>query len=153
MPPIDSREIDSAQMLFGSLIKLQLDRKICQSCATRFSFVHKFVKDKSLNEEESFSGDLQPTGRTLGFIGKEFNKFFENIDEPYSQKLYLPIYNSLVSFYVNSYNPIIKFEENKEKDESEEENRMEITCQMCQTASALWRCKEDCGCNGELAWI
>ena len=44
MPPVDSREIDSAQVLYGSLIKNNLDRKICQSSATRLSFVHKFVK-------------------------------------------------------------------------------------------------------------
>ena len=78
MPPIDNKEIDSAQILYGALIKNDLDRKICQTSATRLSFVHKFAKNKSKIEEDSFSGDLQPTGRTLGFIGKEFSSYLKN---------------------------------------------------------------------------
>lgn len=126
MPPVDSKEIDSAQMLYGSFIKNGLERKICQSSATRFSFVHRFVKEKARVEEDSFSGDLQPTGRTLGFIGKEFHKYYENYNEDSNLQLYKPICHSLVSFYANSYNPTIKEEEGKkaitEKERSEKEN-------------------------------
>jgi MoxR-like ATPase len=128
MPPVDSKEIDSAQMLYGSFIKNGLERKICQTSATRFSFVHKFVKDKSKVEEDSFSGDLQPTGRTLGFIGKEFHKYFESYNGDSSLQLYKPICHSLVSFYANSYNPAIKEEEGTksltEKERSEKENTL-----------------------------
>ena len=125
MPPVDSKEIDSAQMLYGSFIKNGLERKICQTSATRFSFVHRFVKDKARVEEDSFSGDLQPTGRTLGFIGKEFHKYYENINSDSGLQLYKPICHSLVSFYANSYNPAIKEEEGKnaitEKERCEKE--------------------------------
>ena len=114
MPPVDSKEIDSVQMLYGSFIKNGLERKICQASATRFSFVHKFVKEKTKIEEDSFSGDFQPTGRTLGFTGKEFHKYYENINSDFNLQLYKPICHSLVSFYANSYNPTIKEEEGKE---------------------------------------
>jgi hypothetical protein len=113
MPPVDSKEIDSAQMLYGSFIKNGLESRICQSNATRFSFVHKFVKNKAKTEEDSFSGDLQPNGRTLGFIGKEFKKYFENIQNDPNLQLYRPKCHSLVSFYANSYNPTNKEEEGK----------------------------------------
>ena len=63
MPPVDSKEIDSAQILYGSLIHNDLDKKISQSTEIRLSFVHRYVKEKSKKEEESFSGDLK--GRTL----------------------------------------------------------------------------------------
>ena len=93
---------------------------------TRFSFVHSFVKDKARVEEDSFSGDLQPTGRTLGFIGKEFHKYYDNYNSDSILQLYKPICHSLVSFYANSYNPAIKEEEGKkaitEKERSEKED-------------------------------
>jgi hypothetical protein len=41
MPPIDSKEIDSAQMLYGSFIKNGLEKRISQLSATRFSFFYK----------------------------------------------------------------------------------------------------------------
>jgi len=126
MPPVDSKEIDSAQMLYGSFIKNGLERKICQSSATRFSFVHKFVKDKAKIEEDSFSGDFQPTGRTLGFIGKEFHKYYENINTDFNLQLYKPICHSLVSFYANSYNPTIKEEEGKKGMTENEKTAKEI---------------------------
>ena len=63
MPPEDSKEIDNAQILYGSLIHNDLDKKISQSTEIRLSFVHRYVKEKSKKEEESFSGDLK--GRTL----------------------------------------------------------------------------------------
>ena len=127
MPPVDSKEIDSAQILYGSLIKNNLERKICQSNATRLSFVHKFVKDKSKIEEESFSGDLQPTGRTLGFIGKEFRKYLEiNKFENPNLEIYRPICHSLISFYANSYNPMIKDEEGKTIITEDERNKKEL---------------------------
>jgi hypothetical protein len=100
MPPVDSKEIDSAQLLYGSLIRNKLDNKISQSTATRLSFVHKYVKEKSKKEEEFFSGDLQPTGITIGFIGKEFKKFLkENSNENPNYQLFKPICLSLISFY------------------------------------------------------
>ena len=127
MPPVDSKEIDSAQILYGSLIQNNLERKICQSNATRLSFVHKFVKDKSKIEEDSFSGDLQPTGRTLGFIGKEFKKYLEiNKFENPNLEIYRPICHSLISFYANSYNPMIKDEEGKIIISEEEKNKKEL---------------------------
>ena len=124
MPPIDAREIDSAQILYGSLVKNNLGRKICQSSATRLSFIHKFVKEKAKIEEDSFSGDLQPTGRTLGFIGKEFKKYFENKNQ--NLQIYIPICHSIISFYANSYNPIIKNNEGKIIALEDEKNKKEI---------------------------
>ena len=127
MPPVDSKEIDSAQVLYGSLIKNNLDRKICQSSATRLSFVHKFVKDKSRIEEDSFSGDLQPTGRTLGFIGKEFKKYLNsNTFENPNLEIYRPVCHSIISFYANSYNPVIKDEEGKTIILEEDRNKKEL---------------------------
>ena len=108
MSSIDNKEIDIAQILYGHFIKNGLERAISQSIATRFSFVHKFVKDKAKLEEDYFSGDLQPNGRTLGFIGKEFHKYYMNINNNFNLQLYKPICHSLISFYANSYNPIIK---------------------------------------------
>lgn len=55
MPPVDSKEIDIAGILYGSLLKNDLDRQIYQLCAKRHSFVHKFDKNKSKIEENSFS--------------------------------------------------------------------------------------------------
>ena len=87
MPPVDNKEIDTAQIWL--------------------SFVHRYVKEKSKKQEESFSGDLQ--GRTLGFIGKEFKKFIiENSNENFNLQLFKPLYHSLISFFSNSYNPFIK---------------------------------------------
>ena len=51
MTPSDSKEIDSAQIIYGSLVKNKLNSKICQTAATRFSYVHKFAKEKAKNEE------------------------------------------------------------------------------------------------------
>ena len=127
MPPVDSKEIDSAQILYGSFIKNNLDRKICQSSATRLSFVHKYVKDKSKIEEDSFSGDLQPTGRTLGFIGKEFMKYLSsNHFENPNLEIYRPVCHSIISFYANSYNPSIKEEDGKGKISEEERTKKEL---------------------------
>ena len=113
MPPIDSKQIDSAQMLYGSFIKSGLEKRISQSSVTRFSFVHKQVKTKAKNEEDSFSVDLKSNGRTLGFIGKEFKKYFDIIHTDSTLQLYRPICHSLISFYANSYSPTIKVEEGK----------------------------------------
>ncbi len=70
MPPVDSKEIDSAQILYGSLILNDLDKKIL----LEFDFLLfiDIVKKNPKKREESFSGDLQPTERTLWFIGKDF---------------------------------------------------------------------------------
>ena len=127
MPPVDSKEIDSAQLLYGSLIRNKLDNKISQSTATRLSFVHKYVKEKFKKEEEFFSGDLQPTGRTLGFIGKEFNTFYskENYDEDPNHQIFRPVCHSLISFYSNSYNPFIKEDEGKNIISEQEKNKKE----------------------------
>ena len=114
MTPIDSKEIDSAKILYGSLIKNNLDKEISYSIATRLSFVHKYVKDKFKNEEDFFSGELQPTGRTLGFIGKEFSKYLNDKNyEKEELKIYRPICHSIIFFYVNSYTPTLKDEEGK----------------------------------------
>ena len=113
MTPIDSKEIDSAKILYGSLIKNNLDEKISYSIATRLSFVHKYVKDKFKNEEDFFSGELQPTGRTLGFIGKEFSKYLNEKKNYEKLKIYRPICNSIIFFYANSYTPTLKDEEGK----------------------------------------
>ena len=124
MPPVDSKEIDSAQILYGSLVRNDLDKKISQTTATRLSFVHRYVKEKSIKEEESFSGDLHPTGRTLGFIGKEFKKFIiENSNENLNLQLFKPLCHSLISFYSNSYNPFIKDDEGKIIISEEERNK------------------------------
>ena len=85
------------------------------------------MKNKSKIEEDSFSGDLQPTGRTLGFIGKEFRKYLEvNKFENPNLELYKPLCHSLISFYANSYNPMIKDEEGKIKISEEEKNQKEF---------------------------
>ena len=126
MPPVDSKEIDSAQILYGSLVRDDLDKKISQTTAIRLSFVHRYVKEKSKKEEESFSGDLHPTGRTLGFIGKEFKKFImENSNENLNLQLFKPLCHSLISFYSNSYNPFIKDDEGKIIISEEERNKKE----------------------------
>ena len=127
MPPVDSKEIDSTQILYGSLIGNDLDKKISQSTATRLSFVHRYVKEKSKKEEEFFSGDLQPTGITIGFIGKEFNTFYskENSDENLNNEIFKPVCHSLISFYSNSYNPFIKEDEGKNIISEQEKNRKE----------------------------
>ena len=72
MPPVDSKEIDSAQILYGSLIRNDLDKKIL----LQFDFLLfiDILKKNPKKREESFSGDLHPTRRTLGFIGKKFKK-------------------------------------------------------------------------------
>ena len=63
MPPVDSKEIDSAQILYGSLVRNDLDKKISQTTATRLSFVHRYVKEKS-KKQESFSGDFNQLENT-----------------------------------------------------------------------------------------
>jgi len=113
MSPIDSKEIDSAQILYGSLIRTGLEKKICQSISTRFSLVHKFVKDK-LSEESSFSKDLMTTGRIFSFIGKIFHKFYENNFSNSQLQLFKPICQSLI-LYADYYNPIILEKEKIEK--------------------------------------
>ena len=97
MPPIDSKKIDSAQMLYGSFIKNGLEKRISQLSATKFSFFNKQVKTKSKIEEDSFSGDLKSNGRTSGFIGKEFKKYFDIIHTDSTLQLYRPICHSLIN--------------------------------------------------------
>ena len=88
-------------------------------------FVHKFVKDKARVEEDSFSGNLQPTGRILGFIRKEFHKNYENI-----MLILILHFQTNISFACfilwDSYNPNIKKEEGKkaitQKERGEKEN-------------------------------
>ena len=112
MTPTDSKDIDTAQIIYGTLIKNELKEKLCQTTATRLAYVHKYAKEKAKREEESFSGDLSPSGRTLGFIGKEFRKFFlikPKVDKEF--EIYKPIYNSLIYLYLNSYEPVIKEKE------------------------------------------
>ena len=103
------------QINLDKKIKNELDKKICQTICTRVAFVHKFVKEKYKLQEELFSGDLQPTGRTFGFIGKEFKKYFmdNNSFENPNVYFYKPICNSIISFYANSFNPDLK--EGKDK--------------------------------------
>ena len=54
MSPVESKEIDSAQILYGSLIRNDLDKKISQSTEIRLSFILRYVKEKSKKEEDSF---------------------------------------------------------------------------------------------------
>ena len=103
MPPIDSKKIDSAQMLYGSFIKNGLEKRISQLSATKFSFFNKQVKTKSKIEEDSFSGDLKSNGRTSGFIGKEFKKYFDIIHTKL-KKLFV---NELIDEFRNDVRKLI----------------------------------------------
>lgn len=79
MPFVDTKEVDSSHIVYGYLRKKDLNREISQSIATRFSYLHREAKEKAKAEENSFSGDIKPTGRTLCFIGKEFNTFLNQL--------------------------------------------------------------------------
>ena len=58
-----------------------------------------------------------PNGRTLCYIGKEFNNFFQQYsEEGRNLRYHEPIYNSLKYFYMNSYLP------NNENSELERNN-------------------------------
>ena len=54
MPPVESKEIYSAQILYGSLILNDLDTKISQSTEIRLSFVHRYIKEKSKKKRRIF---------------------------------------------------------------------------------------------------
>ena len=89
---VDCKEEDIAQILYGLFIinnildgEKKYDRKISQSIVTRLSVLHKFIEEKS---ENLFSGDLKPNGRTLGFIGKEFKKFFDETSDLSHNNIY-----------------------------------------------------------------
>ena len=58
MPPEDSKEFDSAQILYGSLIHNDLDKKISQSTEIRLSFVHRYIKEKSKKKEKNLFQEI-----------------------------------------------------------------------------------------------
>ena len=57
MPPVDSKEIDSAQILYGSLICNDLDKKISQSMQLDFLLYTDMLK-KNLKKKKNLFQEI-----------------------------------------------------------------------------------------------
>lgn len=102
LPPIDSIPEYSAQILLGSLVNMRYPPDISIEIGARMALMHQYARNESLNDQESFAGDMKFTGRTLKFITKAFNYHSIKTNESI-QHLHEPIIMSMKSFYFNSY--------------------------------------------------
>ena len=125
LPPNDDTLENTAQILYGFMIKYGYDKNTAYNLSSRLAYVHEFAKNKSINEGDSFSEEITFNSRALVSIGKEI-KFFSKKHNFINNKgdvldinklpLYEIVCNSINFFYLNSYYPNAKTEdERKEK--------------------------------------
>ena len=115
LSPIDYDNSSRNKVISGSLLNANYKDLIAYQIAFRVSNVHKFIKDISEKNKETFSGDLKFTGRNLLFICKQFYKYQKSRE--FLKDLHIPIIKALNNFYVNSLNTnkeeeILEFKKN-----------------------------------------
>lgn len=133
LPPNDDTLENTAQILYGFMTKYGFDKVTSYNLSSRLAYVHELAKNKSINEGDSFSEEIIFNSRVLVSIGKEIKFFskkynFINNKGSFSDINKLPLYeiicNSINFFYLNSYYPNAKSEDNRKAKINEFKNEL-----------------------------
>ena len=133
LPPNDDTLENTAQILYGFMIKYGFDKITAYNISSRLAYVHEVAKNKSINEGDSFSEEITFNARVLVSIGKEI-KYFAKKNNFINNKgsaldinklpLYEIICNSINFLYLNSYYPNAKTEEERKEKINEFKNEL-----------------------------
>ncbi|KAK8878640.1 hypothetical protein M9Y10_005420 [Tritrichomonas musculus] len=130
LPEVDSQSERTAQILYGSMINQSYNSSLAEQVASRLAAMHNVAKEESKNRVDSFSGNIQFTGRTLKFM-IEVLKYHQKYHLGEAVDVSSPIYFSIKYFYLNSVNDPSYFETFKKLLLSKfEENQSEIMSKL-----------------------